>query len=70
MKMKKAVLMWLMLVLLVNGLFAVASSSDSSSGDSSSSSCNWWCKKADGFLHRMDNDPFLCPEKFVVGEVI
>jgi len=43
--MKKAVLMWLMVFLIVNSLFAAAqtdSSGDTSSSDSSS--CNWWCK--------------------------
>jgi len=39
--MKKAVLMWCMVFLLLNSLFAVGQV-DSTSSDSSS--CNWWCK--------------------------
>jgi len=40
--MKKQVIAWVILVLLLNSLFAAAQTESSSS--SSASDCNWWCK--------------------------
>ena len=42
--MKKQVMAWVILVLLVNSLFAVGQTESSSSEDSSLIDCNWWCK--------------------------